>query len=119
MGTTNKAIVLIIICTVLTSLAQILFKFGSTNFSFNPFLLIQNYFVIFGALCYAFGALLFILALKKGDLSTIYPFFATSYIWVMILSFFIFGEIITSFKIFGILFIIFGVSFIGIGGKNA
>lgn len=119
MSTTSKAIILIIICTVLTSLAQILFKFGSDSFSFNPFLLVQNYFVIFGFLCYAFGALLFILALKEGDLSTLYPFFATSYIWVMILSFLIFGEIITSFKIIGILLIIFGVSFIGIGGKNA
>lgn len=118
MGTTTKSIILIIICTVLTLLAQILFKFGSTTFSFNPILLIQNYFVVFGFLCYALGALLFILALKKGDLSTLYPFFATSYIWVMILSFFIFGEIITTFKIFGILFIIFGVSCIGIGGKK-
>ncbi len=119
MSTSTKAIILIIICTALTSLAQILFKFGSVKFSFNPLLLIQNYFVVFGFLCYAFGALLFILALKKGDLSTLYPFFATSYIWVMILSFLIFSEIITSFKVIGILLIILGVSFIGVGGKNA
>ena len=75
MGTSNRAIILIIICTILTSSAQVLFKFGSVSFSFNPILLIQNYFVIFGFLCYALGALLFILALKEGDLSTIYPFF--------------------------------------------
>lgn len=118
MGTSNRAIILIIICTILTSSAQVLFKFGSVSFSFNPILLIQNYFVIFGFLCYALGALLFILALKEGDLSTIYPFFATSYIWVLILSFLIFGESIKLLKILGILLIIFGVSFIGVGGKK-
>lgn len=118
MSTSTKAIILIIICTILTATAQIFFKFGSRTFSFNILSLIQNYFVIIGFICYALGALLFVLALKGGDLSTLYPFFATSYIWVMMLSFFIFGEIINLLKIMGILLIIFGVCFIGFGGKN-
>lgn len=118
MGTTKKAILIIIICTILTSLAQILFKFGSASFSFNPILLMQNYFVVFGFLSYALGALLLILALKEGELSTLYPFFATSYIWVLILSFLLFGESITFFKISGIFLIIIGVSCIGAGSKK-
>jgi uncharacterized membrane protein len=61
--------------------------------------------------------LLFIPALKGGDLSVLYPFVALAYIWVSLLSVKFLGEKMNKFKWLGIALIIIGVSFIGIGSN--
>ena len=64
---------------------------------------------------YALGTVLFIPALKGGDLSILYPFVALTYIWVSLLSVKFLGEKMNFMKWMGISLIIVGVSFIGIG----
>jgi len=59
--------------------------------------------------------MIFIPALRGGDLSVLYPFVSLSYIWVMLLSIKMLGEKMTKLKWLGILLIISGVSLIGLG----
>jgi drug/metabolite transporter (DMT)-like permease len=54
-------------------------------------------------------------ALKHGELSMLYPFVALSFVWVALISWRFFGETITSLKIAGIVAIIAGISFTGLG----
>jgi uncharacterized membrane protein len=110
MGRTNlSAIILIIFSTLFISVAQIFYKLASTNFTFS-LELIYNYYLFIGLFLYAIAALFLILALKRGELSTIYPMIATSYLWVALLSMFIFKEAINLFKWIGIILIIIGVA---------
>ncbi len=129
MATKPKAVLFVLLCTITTAFGQIFFKIGSdTNFSsainallsfdlFNP-LLKPLYLLIFGLFLYGIGAGLLILALRYGELSVIYPIFATNYIWVTLLSSKYFGEEIYLLKIIGIFAIVSGIALIGIGSRN-
>lgn len=71
-------------CSILGAIGQLLFKIGSNPF--NPFKL------GIGLVCYGFATILFVGALKFGELSKLYPIIAFSYIWVMILSWKVLNE---------------------------
>lgn len=110
-----SAILLVIISTIFISAAQVFYKLAADNFTFS-FQLIYNYNLFIGLILYGIAALFLILALKRGELSRIYPMIATSYLWVAILSMIIFQEAINSFKWIGIMLIIVGVAILG--GKS-
>jgi len=118
MKTKIWAVGLILVCTLLTSSAQILYKIGSAKIEFNLFSLITNAPLILGLGLYAIGAILLIIALKGGDLNVLYPIIATSYIWVSLLSIVFLNESLNLFRWIGIFLIVVGVSFIGIGSKK-
>ncbi|MBI2102576.1 EamA family transporter [Candidatus Woesearchaeota archaeon] len=68
-----------------------------------------------GLLFYGLSALLFVFALRFGDLSFLYPFAALSYVWVAFLSVYFLQERITSYRWLGILFIMMGIILLGWG----
>ena len=68
-----------------------------------------------GVALYGVGTVLFIPALRGGDLSVLYPFVSLNYIWVSLLSVRFLGEKMNRLKWLGVALIILGVSFIGIG----
>src|SRR3989344_7954267 len=97
MKTKFRAIIFVLLCTIATSFGQIFFKIGSStnftkaislliNLNFTDPLLNPLYILIFGLFLYGIGAILLILALKYGELSVVFPIFATNYIWVALLS---------------------------------
>ncbi len=69
-----------------------------------------NYKLIIGFLLYFVSALLYIVSLKKIELSVAYPTISISYIFIILLSHFMFGESLTIYKILGSVLIIAGVS---------
>lgn len=118
MKTKLSSIILVLICTLFTSIGQVFYKFGANKLTLNFMAIITNYELIIGLILYGASALLLLIALKNGELSVLYPVIATSYIWVAILSSIYFNEIINTYKIIGIFFIILGVTCVGIGGSN-
>lgn len=106
------ALVLTLLCTVCTSLGQILWKLGA-----DPL----NYVWLFvGFVFYGMGALLMILALRSGDLSFVHPLLATSYIWVTVASIVVFpADVLNGWKIVGISMIIISVILLGIGSARS
>ena len=112
------AILLVLLTTLLTSSAQILYKFGANKLVYSFTGIITNYQLLLGLFIYMVGAVIMIIALKGGDLSVLYPIIATSYIWVSLLSMFFFSEKITLFKWIGIFTIIIGIIFITKGPKE-
>jgi len=71
-----------------------------------------------GLSLYGFSTILLILALRKAELSLMYPIIALTYVWVMILSVLIFGESLNAFKITGVLTIVAGVAVLGRGSQT-
>ena len=119
MKTKIWALALMLLTTFLTASAQVLYKMGIGSLEFNIISIITNYYIIGGLALYAIGAVLMIIALRGGELSVLYPIIATGYIWVGLLSYFIFGESLNLLRWLGISAIFFGVAFIGFGSKSS
>jgi len=116
--TPTWTILLVLFCTVLTTSAQVSWKYGADKLVIDPIAILYNYNIWLGFFFYGIGAILLIYSLKYGELSVLYPIIATSYIWVAILSMILFSESLNFFKIIGILIIVLGVSLIGYGSRK-
>ena len=108
----TRAIAIVILCTLVTAIAQIMWKTGANSLPTITWQLIT------GFALYAIGAALLIYALTGATLTLLYPMIATSYIWVNILAWIIFNEPLTLSKWIGIVSIIAGLVFVGIGGRH-
>lgn len=120
MKTKLSSILIVVFCTFLISFAQILYKIGSKDLCLDFNAIISNTPIILGLTLYLIGALLLVIALKKGELSILYPFLALSYVWVSLLStrYLPVPEKMNFYKWLGVFIIIIGVTFIGIGSKS-
>lgn len=115
MATRLWAIGLVIMATLVGAFGPILLKKASAKSLSKISSLMTNYHLFGGVFLYALGTLLFIPALKGGDLSVLYPFVALGYIWVSLLSVKFLNERMNKWKWMGIALIIIGVTFIGVG----
>ncbi|MEK6874255.1 MAG: EamA family transporter [Nanoarchaeota archaeon] len=125
METKPWAIGLVIFITIITTSAQLLYKYGvdQVGVPLNELLkegivhaftsLFLNPFVFAGMAAYAIGAVLLIIALKGGDVTVLFPIIATSYLWVVISSHYLYGSSLTLLKILGVIVLIAGVVLIG------
>lgn len=118
MNTPLWTIGVVIFGTVIGSFGALCLKKGSEHLHRellkNFFEIIYNHYLMFGIFFYAIGTFIFIPALKYGELSVLYPFVATVYIWIVLLSIKFLNEKMNKWKYLGILFIIMGVVLIGI-----
>jgi|TARA_B100001964_G_C14213824_1_gene591716 drug/metabolite transporter (DMT)-like permease len=119
MATKLWAVGVVLFCTLLTSTAQIFYKFGAAKLSFNIMSIITNYELIMGLVLYAIGGILLILSFRGGEVSVLYPIIATSYIWVSFLSIYFLNELMNLFKWLGVFTIVAGIVLIGHGSKKA
>ena len=119
MPTQLWAMGVVLFCTLLTSTAQIFYKFGAERLEFSIMGLLTNYEIMMGILLYAVGGILLIVSLRGGEVSVLYPIIATSYIWVSFLSIYFLGESMNLFKWLGVITIMAGIILIGLGSKDS
>ena len=109
----NKLFIIpfILLTIVTTVAAQILVKFGINRFPDLDFKtqLFWTYFklftsppILFGFVLYFIGALMWMYALSKTDISFAYPFFALSHVLILVTSKFLLDEQIPSVRWIGI-----------------
>ena len=118
MRTKYWAILLMVVCTFLTSTAQVFYKKGAADLTSSVLGLITNYNLLAGVFLYAIGAVVMIVALRGGEVSVLYPIVATSYIWVCLASMVFFGEAMGLFKWLGVAAITLGIFFITKSGSE-
>jgi drug/metabolite transporter (DMT)-like permease len=105
-------ILLVAFCALLGATGQIFFKLASKTLNFEIVSLLTNWKLFLGLFFYGIATILFVFALKQGNLSILYPIIATSYIWVTIFSMIFLKETFPFYKWFGVLLIIFAVGII-------
>lgn len=116
--TKTWAIPIVILCTIFTSVGALLVKIGVDKFQdFTIKGMMPAYPVIIGIALYFLGFLSLTIALKHGELSTVFPFISLSFIWVAIFSYIFLQEKITIIEILGVTVIVVGVAMIGISEK--
>jgi drug/metabolite transporter (DMT)-like permease len=115
MATALWAIGVIAFAALIGGFGPIFFKKGSAKFNLNPLKQIKNTNMLLGILFYAVSTVLFIPALKGGELSVLYPVVSLGYVWTTLLAVWLLKEKMNWMKWAGIVVIILGVSLIGIG----
>ncbi|WP_449537827.1 EamA family transporter [Ferdinandcohnia sp. Marseille-Q9671] len=114
---------LILINTIILVSGQFMWKFGLQNkqVEFDSIIsiikLFLTPFIIGGLSLYGLATVLWLFILTKVPLSVAYPIQSIAYILAIVGAYFIFNEPITIWKVVGCLFIMIGVSFIGISPK--
>jgi multidrug transporter EmrE-like cation transporter len=94
--------------------AQILLKIGATQLAGpNPIKMLMNPWLFAGYALYGISTVLLILALRKGQLSVLYPVIALTYVWVTVLSIMIFQERMNVYKAIGLSIVVAGVAVLG------
>ena len=117
MATQLWAVGLVILATFIGAFGPILLKRASAMKLSSINSLAKNYSLFAGVGLYGISTILFIPALKGGELSVLYPLVALTYIWVSLLSVKFLGEKMNKVKWMGIALIILGVTFIGLGSS--
>lgn len=115
MNLTILSIILVNIGNVLGALGSLFIKKGADKFRLNLKSIVKNREIVFGVLFYGVATVLFVPALKFAPLSILYPFVALTYVWITFFSIKFLKEKMNSFKWIGIILIMIGVTFIGLG----
>ncbi len=115
--TAKFSIILMIFVTFILTIGNSLLKRAADNFSWNILGSIFNLYLIGGLFTVLIGGILFIVALKYGELSVLYPIVSLSFVWVVLYSKIFFQETLFLWQYIGIASIILGVSFLGVGRK--
>ena len=116
MVTEKKAIYLMILCTIFTSLGQIFWKYGVVKIDPSHYFTFFNFPFMLGFFSYGISGLFMLSAFKKGELSILYPIIATSYVWIALISPILFPtDSYTVWNIVGVGVILISVSMLGFG----
>ena len=108
METEIWAIGLIFISTIIGSFGSLYLKKAATHFKLTIKSILHHH-LIAGVILYLSATVFFILALRGGNVNTLYPITSLTYIWVSLLSIKILKEKINYDKWIGIGLIIIGV----------
>lgn len=107
------SVLLVVVGTFIGSIGALVIKKGLNRYNFKHFLLSRYFFGGFSF--YVISVLFYFIALKREELSVVYPLVSTSYIWVTVLSVCYLKEKIDVWKIVSLIGIIIGVILIGLG----
>ena len=88
------------------------FNLSDVNYFDLSLAILKNPFLLCGFFCYGFSILAWMFALSRVDVSFAYPFLSLGYIVTLFFGFYFFNETINAWKIFGTIFILFGVAMI-------
>ncbi len=117
MKTPFASILLVIIGSFIGSFGAVFLKGGSAHlgrsvksFVFNPKLLAGIFF-------YLLSSVFFVLGLKHGELSVLYPLVALGYVWTLLWSRIFFKEPLTTAKFAGLGTILFGIVLLNLGNR--
>ena len=122
----RRAVLVVIVCTLIIPAAQFLIKLGANQLAASrgsvslttAMLGIFTNPAIFAGYClYGIFTVLFIYALRHGELSILYPLISLSYVWVAIIAVVALHEAMNPLKLAGIAIIMAGVGVLGRGSK--
>jgi multidrug transporter EmrE-like cation transporter len=112
-------LLLVLFCTFVNAASQVFIKKGTVSLGAHPSIvetaigILTHPMLFTGYALLGTSTVLFVLALRRGELSLLYPVLTLGYVWVTILSVVIFQDSMNVFKIAGVAVIISGVAVLG------
>jgi multidrug transporter EmrE-like cation transporter len=107
---------LVLFGSVIGSFGAVFLKLGAAELR-HGFHRIFNIRLAAGVFLYLLSSVFFVMGLRHGELSVLYPLVALGYVWTLFWSRLFFQEAFTRQKFMGLGLILLGVLFVGIGSK--
>jgi drug/metabolite transporter (DMT)-like permease len=107
---------LVLVASFIGSFGAVFLKMGSAKLH-DGLAQIVNYRLAAGVALYLLSTCFFIVAIRNGELTVLYPLVSLGYVWTMLWSKLFFKEPLTRQKFLGLFLILIGVSFIGMGNR--
>ena len=115
----TRALLLVLFCTFMNAGSQVFIKKGTVALGAHPSM-VETAIGIFttpmlfaGYSLLGVSTVLYVLALRKGELSLLYPVLTLGYVWGTVLSVIFFQDSINVLKLGGLAIIISGVAILG------
>ncbi|MBI5073356.1 EamA family transporter [Candidatus Woesearchaeota archaeon] len=115
MNTPWSSVFLVLIATSIGAFGALFLKYGANTMTRKSVLSFLNIRLLIGVFFYGLSSIFFLIALKNGELSVLYPLTSLSYIWISLLSIKMLHEKMNLYKWLGIAAILVGVTMIGFG----
>ena len=116
MTTPLSSILLVFIAALIGSVGSVFLKAGAGKLHRNPITWILNWRLAAGVALYLLSSYFFVLGIKRGELTILYPMASLSYIFTLIWARLFFGEYFTRNKFLGLGLIVLGIVFLGSSG---
>lgn len=117
MKTPLSSILLVIVASFIGSFGAVFLKAGAGKLRRNLQSLIFNWRLAAGVVFFLLSSYFFLLGVKNGELTVLYPMVALGYLWTLLWSRMFFGEPFTRNKFFGLSLILAGLVCLGFGNR--
>lgn len=117
MKTPVNSMLLVLLASFIGSFGAVFLKAGAGKLHFGLRYLVLNYRLALGVALFLLSSYFFVLGVKRGELSVLYPMVSLSYIWALLWSRLFFREPFTRKKFLGLCLILLGIAFIGVGNR--
>jgi multidrug transporter EmrE-like cation transporter len=111
-----SSILLVLIASLIGSFGAVFLKMGAEPLK-NGLKNIVNWKLATGVALFLGSSVPFVMGLRHGELSVLYPMVSLGYVWTMVWSRIFFHEPITRAKIGALAMILTGIVCIGVGGR--
>ncbi|MGB9605038.1 MAG: EamA family transporter [Bryobacteraceae bacterium] len=118
MTTPLSSMLLVLVASFVGSFGAVFLKSGANRLRFDFRSLLTNYQLALGIGLFLLSSYFFVLGMRQGELSVLYPLVSLGYVWTMAWSRLFFGERLTREKCGGLLLILIGIAFIGLGAAS-
>jgi drug/metabolite transporter (DMT)-like permease len=118
MATPLSSMMLVAFGSFIGSFGAVFLKSGATRLRRSFSSLVHNWQLAAGIFFFLLSSVFFVLGLREGELSVLYPMVSLGYVWTLLWSKLFFGERMTRTKITGLALILFGVLLVGMGTER-
>ena len=115
MKTPIESILLVIFGTVIGSFGAVFLKSGASKIQGGIMSLVLNWRLGAGIAAYLISSYFFVMGVKHGELTVLYPMVSLGNIWTLFWSRLFFKEPLTKNKFFGLSMILTGAFFLSVG----
>ncbi len=114
--TTPLSSILLVLCgSFIGSFGAVFLKASSGTIQRNLRSILFNWKLMAGIAFYLISSVFFVMGLKKGELTILYPLVSLGYIWTFLWSRIFFKEPLTRTKLVGLATIVLGVAMLNLG----
>ncbi len=114
MQTPLGSMVYFLLAALLGALGQFLYKSGAERATGTLLSYLLNGRLLGGVVCYLAVMVLFVAAFRRGgELSVLYPIYATTFIWAAFIALWAYGVPIKPINVFGMVCLVAGMFFMG------
>lgn len=111
-----SSILLVLVASLIGSFGAVFLKLGAAHLN-RGFRYILNWQLGFGVALFLGSSVPFVMGVRHGELSVLYPMVSLGYVWTLFWSKLFFNEPITKAKLGALAMILAGIVCIGVGGR--